>query len=220
MLAGRHRSALAAAATLLMLTGCAATAGAAPNEASPTTMPAMSMSPGTRTSPGMTRSPGMKMSPKAAGAAAGAAGASVPAPSESARMICSRDVQRSIQRILGLRARPSPVSTWEDRVFTCTYRLPTGTLVLSVRDSTDIGAGARYFTASKQRLGHARPLRGLAGFGLPSYETNAGLVGFLKDGKTLQVDATAQARAAGPDHQSRADVAYAVAADVVACWSE
>jgi hypothetical protein len=141
-------------------------------------------------------------------------------PSDSARMICSEDVQRSVQRIFGLRSRPSPTSSWADHVFTCTYRLRTGRLVLSVQDSTDVSAGARYFKASQQRLGDARPLRGLAGFGLPSYETDAGMVGFLKDGKTLQVDATALARAAGPDHQSRTDVAYAVAADVVACWSE
>jgi len=63
-------------------------------------------------------------------------------------------------------------------------------------------------------------LKGLQAFGLPAYESADGRVVFLKDGKTLAVDAGALPRVAGPGGESRTEVAYAVAADVVGCWSE
>jgi hypothetical protein len=67
---------------------------------------------------------------------------------------------------------------------------------------------------------NAAPLSGLLSLGLPSYETRSGSVVFLKDGKTLTVDATGLPNSIGPSSLSRSELAYAVAADVVACWSE
>jgi hypothetical protein len=60
----------------------------------------------------------------------------------------------------------------------------------------------------------------MAGFGFPSFETPRGDVVFLKDHKTLWVDATRLARSDLPDGATRAHVAYGVAAAVIACWTE
>lgn len=54
---------------------------------------------------------------------------------------------------------------------------------------------------------------------MPAVEDGAGTVLFIRDGKTLEVDATALSGRLGADgDMSRADVAYAVAASVLACW--
>lgn len=95
------------------------------------------------------------------------------------------------------------------------------------RDAHPFGAGLprsslrrQVLRKSRQQAGATQPLRGLLGLGLPSYKTPSGTVAFLKDGKSLAVDASGLPRESGPDHQSRFDLAYAIAADVVACWSE
>ncbi len=111
-------------------------------------------------------------------------------------------------------------ASWTNRLYTCTYRLPqNGRLVLSVKDSQDVESGSTYFDRSRRDLPHTKPLQGLISLGLPSYEAQQGIVAFLKDGKTLTVDASRLSPEVG-GHQSREDVAYAVAAEVVACWSE
>lgn len=140
-------------------------------------------------------------------------------PSAAARMICSQDIRKGISASLG-----APVAagsaTWANLVYTCRYQLAAGTLVLSVKDSPDVSAGLSYFTHARTRTPTAQPLRGLLDLGLPSYETRSGTAVFLKDGKTLTVDASHLPMRMGPDPHSRTDVAYAIAAAVVACWSE
>jgi hypothetical protein len=56
--------------------------------------------------------------------------------------------------------------------------------------------------------------------GFPAVSTRAGDVVFLKDGKTLHVDATRLPDASLPRSFSRSEVAYSVAAAVIACWKE
>ncbi|HET6562949.1 MAG TPA: hypothetical protein VFG72_13825 [Marmoricola sp.] len=142
-------------------------------------------------------------------------------PSAAARMVCAGDVVEDVTRILAVTDAPDPVPSWTEPVFTCTYELEAGPLVLSVHDATDPKAGRDYFESLRSRLGEVQKLRGLESFGLPAYETDDGSVVFLRDGKTLHVDATALHGDLGPDGSlSRNDVAYAVAASVIACWTE
>ncbi len=192
---------LLAAATLLV-TGCATTEAASVPSASQPSSPSMSMAPG------MTMAPGMRLS--------GMGGR----PSATARMVCGSEIRQAVAGVLGLPAMPAAGSTWSNGLFSCTYRLASGPLVLSVDDSDSVSAGRRYFTALEGRASDPQPLRGLQTFGLPSFRTAAGTVAFLKDGKTLVVDATAQSGSIGQHHLSPSDLAYAVAADVIACWSE
>ena len=56
--------------------------------------------------------------------------------------------------------------------------------------------------------------------GLPSFATPDGNVAFLKDGKTLRVDASGLPATTLPQGSSNGEVAYAVAAAVVGCWTE
>jgi hypothetical protein len=145
---------------------------------------------------------------------------SVRPPSAAARMVCSDEIHMAVTRTFGLSTLAAGRSSWQGGLFTCTYRLPTGPLTLSVKDSLVASSGRAYFNALRAFDGTPRLLTGLEAFGLPSYETADGRVVFLKDGKTLAVDAGSLPKVAGPDGQSRTDVAYAVAADVIGCWSE
>ena len=140
-------------------------------------------------------------------------------PSEAARMICSADIRDQVARVFALDETVQAKATWAGDIYTCTYALPTGKFVLSVHDATTPATGLRFFQKLQRSLEGAVPIRGVLSFGLPAIQTSAS-VAFLKDGKTLTVDATGLPRHAGPDHQSRSDVAYAVAASVIACWRE
>jgi hypothetical protein len=141
-------------------------------------------------------------------------------PSESAEMVCSDEIHTAVARTFQQPSLAAGTSTWVDRMFTCTYRLDAGPLVLSVQNSVPGPSGPAYFAALRASDGSARLFTGLQAFGLPSYETSSGRVVFLKDGKTLVVDAGRLPRIAGPEGQSRSEVAYAIAADVIGCWSE
>lgn len=150
------------------------------------------------------------------------AGTSPPAgagPSESARMICSSEIRRDVATALALPAPPSPSATWADHLYTCTYHLPSGPLVLAVKELKDVPTAHSYFDQMEQRLGPNQPIAGLDSLGLPGYQTASGTVIFLKDDKTLAVDATSLASPVGPAHISRSDFAYQIATDILGCWT-
>ena len=141
-------------------------------------------------------------------------------PSSTARMVCGSEIRGDVGQTLALPSLRSGAATWADLLYTCTYRTSRGPVVVTVEDSRDLVTGRGYFDALRHRLNPVRPLVGLAAFGLPAFETANGNVAFLKDGKTLSVDATKLSTESIPGQQSRADVAYAIAADVIGCWSE
>ncbi|MGH3296880.1 MAG: hypothetical protein ACRDP7_34310 [Trebonia sp.] len=160
-------------------------------------------------SPGMSRSPGMSM-PGMTPAAAG--------PSVSAQMICSAEIRADVATLFALRNPAPATSSWVSHLYTCTYQLPAGRLVLSVKESPDVPAARRYFNALRQHLGATKPLLGMSGLGMPAYEADGTAV-FLKDDKTLQVNATALPARAGPTSDTRTDLAYTIATDILACWT-
>jgi hypothetical protein len=143
------------------------------------------------------------------------------APTETASMICSDDdVRDAVRRNLGLDRAPVGLHAWAHRLYSCTYQLAGGDLRLSVKDLDAAGPGRAYFDRLRSRLPHAEAIQGLANFGFTSFQTPRGDVVFLKDHKTLWVDATRLAPTDLPAGTSRADVAYGVAAAVIACWTE
>ena len=75
------------------------------------------------------------------------------------------------------------------------------------------------FPAGRARLGHTKAVTGLADLGRPAYESTNGIVVFLKDNMTLLVDSSALPPQVGPQNTPRADLAYTVATDVLACWT-
>jgi hypothetical protein len=135
-------------------------------------------------------------------------------------MVCGAEIAGDVAALADLAAAPPATSTWADRLFTCTYQLPAGPLVLSVKDSRDEDAGRAYFDSLRSTVGRTHRLHGLQSLGLPSYESLDGTVVFLKDGKTLTVDATALTSGVGSHQGSPAEVAYQIGSDVIGCWAE
>jgi hypothetical protein len=134
-------------------------------------------------------------------------------------MVCAAETRRNVQLLAGLAALPTPAITWSDHVYTCAYTLPAGRLALSVQDAPDIAAARAYFSGVREGSGSSAPITGLASLGLSAFRSPSGLVVFLKDDKTLVVDARGLRGTLGPDHQSPGEVAYALASDVISCWT-
>lgn len=141
-------------------------------------------------------------------------------PSLTSRMVCAGDVVAAVKQLGGLSSNPVTTSTWKNSLFTCTYRLPEGDLVLSVKESADPQAARAYFDGLQAGAPSPTSLEGLRGLGLPSFETQAGTVAFVKDAMTLLVDATRMPPLVGPQGTARTSFAFAVAGNVLACWKE
>jgi hypothetical protein len=203
----KRTAALAAAAVPLILAGCgtasSTTAGATHQMSDGSTMSGSSMSDPSSPDPG-TRDRGAGMS----------------GPSETASMVCSDEIRDAVGHTLALRQPPAGLPTWRDRTFRCRYPLAGGDLLLSVKDLDAAGPGRAYFDALRAGLPAPRTIHGLAAYGFPAFETAHGDVVFIKDHKTLWVDASRLTGAALPPGRSREDVAYGVAAAVIACWTE
>src|SRR3954454_24926721 len=143
-------------------------------------------------------------------------------PSHAASMICSDEIASTVRHTFALTHRPEPTRSWyvNDLLFSCTYPLPGGDLRMSVHDAVDARTGRAYFERLRARLPAATAIRGVPGLGLPAIQTANGNVAFLKDGKTLRVDASHLSRGDLPGGMTREEVSYGVAAAVVTCWSK
>ncbi|NYJ74691.1 hypothetical protein [Allobranchiibius huperziae] len=141
-------------------------------------------------------------------------------PPKKALMVCGGDVPTNIRDSLKLSATPKGTSKWADNLFTCTYALADGNLVLRVKQSTNDTTASAYFDSRKAAAAKASTLSGLASLGLPAYETAGGTASFVRDNLTLEVDATAMKPVVGVEKTTRKDFAYTVASFVLACWRE
>ncbi len=138
------------------------------------------------------------------------------APSDTAKMVCGDDIRGQVSQVLKLSAPLKTESSWADQLYTCTYRLPIGPMVLSVKQSTGTAAAASYFSTLRPTLGSTETLQGL---GERSYGTGDGVVVVIKDNMTLKVDTTGLPKVFGADQQRRSDLAYEIASDVLGCWT-
>jgi hypothetical protein len=195
------RWALLLGATAILLTGC----GGAP------AVPAAAPVPSTGSmSPGMVMPDGTTMGAEARGPSA------ADAPPALAVMLCGDEVRGDLTKVLALPSTPATSSTWADHVYTCTYRLPVGPLVLTVKESTDTATATAYYTASRGRLGGTEDAIGLTEL---AYKTPTGIVGLVKDNLTLTVDATGLPAQFGAQGQKRTDLAYETASVILGCWT-
>jgi len=197
---------------VLVTGGCASGAGSDSNASDRGSMAGMTMAPG-ESMAGMTMAPGETM----AGMTMAPSAPSKPdAPSKAAAMVCSQDIRDQVRTVLQLDA-PAPVqSSWHDQLYTCTYTLPMGRMVLSVKQSASDSVAHDYFDALRGKLGSTEPLIGL---GEQAYGTKTGIAVVLKDNMTLQVDTTGLPAVFGPQQQRRTDLAYEIASDVLGCWT-
>lgn len=139
-----------------------------------------------------------------------------PGPSALTVMVCGPDVSGDVAEIVGRRTVPVTPPTWVDRLYTCTFRLPVGPLVLSVKESEDAAAARGHYAATRERLPATRDTPGL---GERAYRSPDGIVGLVKDNFTLTVDATGLPAEFGAQRQKRTDLAYEVATVVMGCWT-
>lgn len=144
-----------------------------------------------------------------------------PGPSAAARMICAGDVVEDVTRIMDAPTEVDPTPSWQAPTLTCRYQLEAGPLTLSVHDATDPATAMAHFQTA-QISTHATPIKGLYNLGLPAYQTKTGIVSFIKDNKTLQVDASALdgQRHNNANTKTPTQIAYAIATSVLACWTE
>jgi hypothetical protein len=170
--------------------------------------------------------PGMSMGPGESMSDMGAPDASTPAPaggsgrpSAAARMVCGPEIRHNIGQLLALRPAPVGRATWVDHVYTCTYQLPAGPLVLEVTESRDVSAAHRAFATLRHTLGQTQALTAPNGLGLPAYKTGHGTAVFLEGNKMLRVDATKLAAGTRRQSPSIADVTYEVASGVMRYWA-
>lgn len=141
-------------------------------------------------------------------------------PSQAASMICGREIRGAVAHTLQIHTAPRGLHSFDHRLFRCSYLLHAGELRLSVKDLDTPGPGRAYFEALRSRLPLAEAVTGVESLGFPSFQTPHGDVAFLKDHKTLWVDASRLRVMALPSGMTRTEVAYGVAAAVVACWAE
>lgn len=192
------------AATVLFTAGCSTATGDTGHEHSHTMADGSSMADSAM--------PGSSMPDSSMETGAG--------PSEAARMICSEEIRDAVVRAFDLARPPASTTTWSHREYRCTYRLSQGDLRLSVYDATNRALGTTHFAQTQSELDEAKAISGMQNFGLPAFQTADGNVIFLKDGKTLRVDASGLSTSAFPAEFTPQQTAYSVAAAVIACWTE
>lgn len=201
----RLRASLLLLAGTVMLAGCASTHADTVSTSQPAGAGGMRMSPGMVMPDGSTMA---AVKPSASDAAAG--------PSAPAREVCSTEIRSDIAKVLALKSVPAPSATWAHHVYTCTYRLPMGTFVLSVTESTDATAARAFAAKLRAQLAGSRTVAGLT---TTASATPNGTLALVKDNDTLQVDATRLPAQFGSQHEKRTDFAYEIASDVLGCWT-
>jgi hypothetical protein len=196
----RSLTSLGLLATALLLAGCASSRAATGPEG-----------PGAGSASSSPAGPA-----QASSAMAMASGVATAAkPSATALMVCGNDIRGKVQQVLGLAAPPVTTDSFGDGRYSCSYRLPPGSLVLSVQQSKSPAAARGYFAGERVRLRGD----GLPGLGEAAFGTGAGTVVVVKDNETLTVDATGMPAVFGSQQQKRTDLAYELASDVLGCWT-
>ena len=136
-------------------------------------------------------------------------------PSAVSRQVCSAEAQREMASALGVTATVSP-PTWQDHVYSCTYRYPNGSFTLSVKELSSWAETTAYFAALRTAKGTAERLGSL---GQEAFQGNDGTVVVRKGFKVLTVDiAGLPAEFAVPPTPKDA-IAVTVADVILGCWN-
>ncbi|MEO8888474.1 MAG: hypothetical protein ABI429_04175 [Jatrophihabitantaceae bacterium] len=199
-------------AAIVALTGCASATSTTSHQTSSALPPALQMTPGMVMADGSTMGADAKSTAPTTKPAAAAAGA----PSAAAKMVCSDEIRKAVSAVLALTSAPATHATWVEHKYTCTYHLPMGEFVLSVKESATLPAAKAYTDSVRTGLAGAKALAGLTD---TAFGTPGGVVILLKDNDTLSVDASALPAQFGDQHQKRTDFAYEIASDILGCWT-
>jgi hypothetical protein len=135
-------------------------------------------------------------------------------PSPIATQVCHEAV-KDIASTLGVTARVS-TPTWTDHLYSCAYRYPGGTMVLSVKELSSWSETDAYYQSLADQLGKTRTLQGL---GQGAFQTTDGSMVVRKDWKVLLVDVKGLPSQFGVPPTSSGDVAVTVSDVILGCWA-
>ncbi|HXQ74897.1 MAG TPA: hypothetical protein VN791_00275 [Acidimicrobiales bacterium] len=138
-----------------------------------------------------------------------------PLPAEIAKMVCQRKAQSELAEVLGVKAVVE-TPTWTDHLYSCRYRYPTGTMVLSIKELSSWSETKGYYAMLGRQLGDTGPLGNL---GQGAFTTTNGSVVVRKDWKVLLVDITGLPAQFGVPPTSRGDIADSVSDVILGCWA-
>lgn len=141
-------------------------------------------------------------------------------PSEAAAMICTDEIAEAVRRSFALETVPERHDTWEPPHYGCDYHVGGNRLHVSVHDAKAAEEGRAHFRDARSALPGVATIKGIKSFGFPAFQSSNGVVGMMKDGKTLLVDAQEIPAGDLPSGFTRTEVAYSVAAAVMGCWTE
>jgi hypothetical protein len=136
-------------------------------------------------------------------------------PSESSRMICSKEAIDDIASSLGVTAKVS-TPTWVDHTYSCNYVYPQGVIKLSVKELANQAEVTALYNQDAKTLGRQNVS---IAFGQGAFLTTNGSVIVRKDNKVLDVDVAGIPSKFGAPPQDRSNVALSVAATVMSCWT-
>lgn len=147
-------------------------------------------------------------------------GATDEGPPVKAAMVCGKEIMDGVATLAGEATLPAAKTTWADHLYTCTYQLPQGPLIISVKESSDPSTAITYFETLQKDAGAVTPLAVLEALGLPSFHTGTGQAAFVKDNLTLKVDASRLPARVGRPPIGRTSFADTVTSDILDCWRE
>jgi len=136
-------------------------------------------------------------------------------PSEIAKMVCQRKAQGELNEVLGVTTSVE-TPTWDDHLYSCRYRYPDGSMILSVKELSSWPETMAYFASLGDELGNVGPLGNL---GQGAFTTSNGSVVVRKDWKVLLVDISDLPPQFGVPPTARADIADTVADVILGCWA-
>ena len=132
-------------------------------------------------------------------------------PSAFARSICEPKLASDLTQTLGLTALVPASATWRDHFYACTYSLPIGQLVVSVKQPVNSAAARTYFEDLRRHLDRPETVSGLSSLGLPAFRTPAGQTVYLQGAETLEADASGLPPEVGVYGQTRNALADEIA---------
>jgi hypothetical protein len=135
-------------------------------------------------------------------------------PTQSATMVCSEEARNDIAAGLGEQATVTK-PTWVDHVYRCTYRYPTGSFTMSVKELPSIDETVDYFDAQKAK----HPVSQLLDLGQEGFVATDATSVVRKDNKVLVVDVAKLPAQFGRPPQTRAGASAAIATLILGCWT-
>ncbi len=106
--------------------------------------------------------------------------------------------------------------TWEHDLYSCQYKYPTGSMVLSVKELSSWAQTKSYFRMLGKQMGDSQTIYGL---GQAAFKTRDGSIVVRKDWKVLLVNSAGLPHQFGQPPSSSDTAAWAVAAAILDCWN-